>query len=151
VLMTSRFPVIALVLVGVVLTSSAQTGHPKDIPVAHGTVNVLIGNKNGLVAVTDSRLSSNNVPVGFGQKLFQIDDHTILTIAGWYSVSGPGTTMATYPFRTAISQIVHSLVAGHVLDSASMQDKLNTLSRVAAASFSILGRTAQAAGAPPMR
>src|ERR1035437_9664398 len=43
----------------------------------HGTVNVFLANKNGLVVVTDSLLGNGIIPVGFGQKLFQVDDHTI--------------------------------------------------------------------------
>jgi hypothetical protein len=54
----------------------------------HGTINVILANQNGLVAVTDSRLSRGDVPVGSGHKLFKIDDQTICTIAGSYAQPG---------------------------------------------------------------
>ena len=84
---------------------SAQPAHTnsvryaRDVPLknsanlglesTHGTVNVFLVNKNGLVVVTDSRLSNAAGIVGNGQKLFRIDDRTICTIAGWYSDPGP--------------------------------------------------------------
>jgi len=58
----------------------------------HGTVNIILANRNGIVAVTDSRLSSTaskpNQPHYVGQKLFKLDEHTICTIAGSYSFQG---------------------------------------------------------------
>jgi hypothetical protein len=65
-----------------------------DVGMLHGTVNIILANKNGLVAVTDSRLSHfklNNRPeaVGVAQKLFQLDAETICTVAGDYAVYGP--------------------------------------------------------------
>jgi hypothetical protein len=58
---------------------------------SHGTVNVILANENGLVAVTDSMLTYTPVdhrPVGV--KLFKIDDQTICTMAGLYDSPGPG-------------------------------------------------------------
>ncbi len=56
---------------------------------SHGTVNIFLANRNGLVAVTDSRLSNKYGAQGSGQKLFQVDDRTICAIAGFYMDQGP--------------------------------------------------------------
>lgn len=56
----------------------------------HGTVNIVLGNGNGAVVATDSRLSGlDGRPVGSGQKLFRLDDHTVCSIAGFFSDPGP--------------------------------------------------------------
>ncbi len=55
----------------------------------HGTINILIGSKYGLVAETDSMLSNGKQSPNPGQKLFKIDDKTICTIADFYSDPGP--------------------------------------------------------------
>ena len=48
-----------------------------------GTVNVLLANKQGLVAITDSLLTDpSGTQRHYGQKLFQLDPNTIATIAG---------------------------------------------------------------------
>jgi hypothetical protein len=65
-----------------------------EVGIFHGKVNIILANKNGLVAVTDSRLSRfkpDNRPeaVGVAQKLFQLDSDTICTVAGDYAVYGP--------------------------------------------------------------
>ena len=63
--------------------------------IKRGTVNILLANKNGLVAITDSKLVMGNDPAGYAQKLFRIDDHTLCTIAGWYSWSGGRAGVST--------------------------------------------------------
>jgi hypothetical protein len=63
----------------------------------HGTVNIFLANKNGLVVVTDSMLTysgDSTHPPGThppdpAQKLFQLDDRTICTIANAYWALGP--------------------------------------------------------------
>jgi hypothetical protein len=63
-------------------------------PVLTGTVNVILGNAQGIVVLTDSqqtqsvngRLSEGSTPA---QKLFRLDDQTVCTIAGFGSVSLP--------------------------------------------------------------
>jgi hypothetical protein len=58
----------------------------------HGTVNILLANRNGVALVTDSRLSNEHYqPVGDGAKLFVLDDRTICSIADFYSDAGPLT------------------------------------------------------------
>jgi hypothetical protein len=76
---------------------------PSDM---HGTVNIVLANKNGAVAVTDSMLtggipkdgtralcpgtiSNGMYHMPCGQKLFRINNHTFLTVAGFYLTVGP--------------------------------------------------------------
>lgn len=61
-----------------------------------GTINVVLANKNGIVAVTDSMQSYRDPASGTfkqlpepGRKLFRLDDKTICTIAGFGSVPVP--------------------------------------------------------------
>ncbi|MGA8153114.1 MAG: hypothetical protein WB952_19340 [Terriglobales bacterium] len=73
----------------------SQTGSDAKT-VFRGTVNIVLGNTNGIVALTDSQQtgldvdgtpSRSDTP---SQKLFRIDDQTVCTIAGFASVPLPG-------------------------------------------------------------
>jgi hypothetical protein len=82
----------------------------------HGTVNIFLANKNGLVAVTDSRLSNSNSFVDSGQKLFKIDNRTICTIAGWFSDPGPviradADSGPGLPAYLAVPQIMNKFIS----------------------------------------
>lgn len=54
---------------------------------SHGTINIILSNQNGLVAVTDSTLTYNGTKLHTDDaiKLFKLDDKTICTMAGQYS------------------------------------------------------------------
>ena len=95
------------VLILVVSSSYSQNKAPQS---THGTINVLLGNKNGLVVVTDSRLSYDSRPLGEGQKLFVLDDHTVCSIAGFYSQSGPDLR-GTYPLWTEVPGLIGEYLA----------------------------------------
>jgi hypothetical protein len=58
---------------------------------AHGTVNIFLANQNGLAVVTDSMLTyaDGTHPPEPVQKLFQLDDRTICTVAGEYISDAP--------------------------------------------------------------
>src|SRR5215469_8291882 len=83
-----------LVLAAVAFLPLASFCHSKngmDESVVHGTVNIALANKNGLVVVTDSMLTAGDgkqldQP---GQKLFKLDDQTVCAIAGFVSAGGP--------------------------------------------------------------
>jgi len=73
-----------------VLSSCTARAQSDDFLV-HGTINVALGNKNGIVLLTDSMLTDGNghqldKP---GQKLFKLDDHTVCSIAGFASATAP--------------------------------------------------------------
>jgi 20S proteasome alpha/beta subunit len=71
------------------LTSYSRQLYGQTPPVIRGTINVVFANANGIVALTDSRLSART-PSGQlralsqpGQKLFQLDEATVCTFAGF--------------------------------------------------------------------
>ncbi len=92
------------------ITGSALGQKTSGVSPSHGTINIFLANRNGLVAVTDSRLSYNGKPVARGQKLFKVDDHTICAVAGFYMDGGVPLKRANgqtlYPAYTSISDIL---------------------------------------------
>jgi 20S proteasome alpha/beta subunit len=68
----------------------AREEEPNNDFVVHGTVNIALGNKNGLVLLTDSMLTSSGHQLTEpGQKLFKLDDNTVCSVAGFISASTP--------------------------------------------------------------
>jgi hypothetical protein len=92
------------------IAESALGQKANGVRPSHGTINIFLANRNGLVAVTDSRLSYNGKPVGRGQKLFKVDDYTICAVAGFYMDGGAPLKRADgqtlYPAYTSISEIL---------------------------------------------
>lgn len=116
----------ALTLIFLSLSALAQAGRQR-----HGTVNIVLANPQGIVVVTDSLLSSPNHPPSKGQKLFRIDDHTICTVAGWYSSAGPTIDGVHYPAFTAVSNIIRWFTAANPsLASLPIDEKIRVLARV---------------------
>jgi hypothetical protein len=112
---------LCFLLAVIAIASSLQSQTTLSREPAHGTINILIGSKYGLVAETDSMLSNGQRSIGLGQKLFKIDDQTICTIADFYSDPGPQElgNRSTYPLATSIPAIfasyVHSLQSHQVV------------------------------------
>jgi hypothetical protein len=61
-----------------------------DDEVSHGTINVVLGNQRGMVALTDSMVTvrDHQIPEP-GQKLFKLDERSVCTIAGLLAYNGP--------------------------------------------------------------
>lgn len=89
----------------------------------HGTVNIVLANQRGLVIATDSRLSSQGRARGEGQKLFQIDDHTFASIAGWFSSLGPTIDGRHYPAFMAIPYVFRAMSEAHFNPSDNVETK----------------------------
>jgi hypothetical protein len=136
---------------------SAQTISPQR---THGTINVLLANKNGAVLLTDSRLSSNGIPVGEGQKLFLLDDHTVCAIADFYSDIGPSikrnqTDIAGYhPLAISVPKLIDKYIHASEVNQKtdlSISEKLDRLSGIYTYALELLGNTksmASDSGAP---
>lgn len=75
---------VRLVVAVIIAAPSSSAKQPRSL---HGTINIVLANKNGIIAVTDSRLSGGQS--NSGRKLFRIDDHIVCTVAGQYSLPGP--------------------------------------------------------------
>src|SRR5258706_9342798 len=90
--------------------------NPPDDFVVHGTINVALGNENGIVVLTDSMLTAGaQQRPDPGQKLFKLDDRTVCAIAGFVSaaaVSAPPTSppVAVPDLNTNTSAIIHEYI-----------------------------------------
>ena len=121
----------------------------------HGTVNVFLANRNGLVAVTDSRLSNEHGPLGSpGQKLFQVDDHTVCAIAGWYSDPGPEIKPIregepSYPAYLTVPGIIQAVVNKIATAKLTNEQKFQTLAETFGLSLIDIASIDRAAGIPP--
>jgi 20S proteasome alpha/beta subunit len=101
----------------------------KETTALHGTINVLLGNHNGLVAVTDSRLSDlSGLPYPKpAPKLFKLDYQTICTVAGFYADQGPELPDGERPASMAASDLISryvTLTRGHDLSLAKRVEML---------------------------
>jgi hypothetical protein len=104
-LRTTLLPTACLVFLSISLSAVSQK---QPAEASHGTVNVILANQNGLVAVTDSRLTlEDKTTIDIGTKLFKIDDSTICTVAGYYSQGGPKTSAT---FNVAFAAFVSDIM-----------------------------------------
>lgn len=97
-------------LLAPLISFAGQNGRtPMEDFVVHGTINVALGNENGLVVLTDSMLTGGDgrqLPKP-GQKLFKLDDSTVCSFAGFASAPA-GTGDAAVPdLYTDTSAIIH--------------------------------------------
>jgi hypothetical protein len=81
--------VFSLLILAVPMTANVAENSSENF-VAHGTINVVLANENGLVILTDSMITegSHQIP-NPGQKLFRLDDRTVCTIAGFVYAGAP--------------------------------------------------------------
>ena len=120
-----------------------------DPEALHGTVNVFLGNRNGLVVATDSRLSYKGERRGLGQKLFRIDDHSVCAIAGFYSDSGPDVGLQ-YPIATTVPGIIDTYIhANSSISTYSIEAKLDGLAQALIVSLQLVENLNMAAGQHP--
>jgi len=81
----------------------------------HGTLNLILGNKQGLVVATDSCATETDrqgAVIGRTynhQKLFKITKDVVITIAGYNSADVPAATAFTSPAASLILQYVEEL------------------------------------------
>lgn len=130
--------------------------NPNDDSVVHGTINVVLGNENGLVVLTDSMVSVGGVPRPDipGQKLFKLDDHMVCAIAGFASaaaVSAPAVSpRASLPdLNTSASAIIHEYVRQSSMQPPqSMTERLRALAFLMNHHLSAIANTRDALGNP---
>lgn len=128
------------------MAGARQNATPGEI--AHGTINVILANKNGIVALTDSMLTVTSPsgemrqspdPV---QKLFKLDDHSVCTIAGFVFAGGP--IPQTYTDTRAIIRDYVSHLGLH--PDIGIQEKLTTLGYLFRSYLTQIARVRAAAG-----
>jgi hypothetical protein len=87
---------------------SAAQQPPTEPEVVHGTINVTLGNRNGIVVLTDSMLTSGGRQLPDpGQKLFKLDERTVCAIAGFYSA---GTAIPVPDLYANTAAIIHEYI-----------------------------------------
>jgi hypothetical protein len=75
---------------------------------AHGTINIVLANRTGMVVVTDSNLTDSQGKLYRYEapKLFRLDDETVCTIAGSYFKFGPELGVHSYPALQLVSNSI---------------------------------------------
>ena len=85
-----RLQLFLAVLAIIISARMANAGDKIDRGVSRGTINIVLANQNGIVALTDSMVTSDGHQLPEpAQKLFQLDDRTFCTIAGFLAAPGP--------------------------------------------------------------
>jgi hypothetical protein len=142
-----RSVILAVALVGfssLVFCQSTTSPMPMN-----GTVNIILANKQGLVAVTDSLLSDDRGARAIGKKLFQLDASTICTIAGWYSDPGPLEDDNKYPRpASAVLPDVINLYHYSDLRRATLEQKMERLSSLFTDTLDVVAQIDKATGSP---
>jgi hypothetical protein len=111
-----------LVTLALPLATDARP-NSKDDFVAHGTINIVLANQNGLVVLTDSMITAGDRHFSPGQKLFRLDDRTVCTIASFFSAPAPIPDL-----NTSTSAIIREYSRKSAAQSPqSMADKARSL------------------------
>jgi hypothetical protein len=94
-----------------VATQSQPLAFPDASSPTHGTINLLLANRNGAVLVTDSRISEGFKPTNdHARKLFRLDDKTVCSIANFFYDPGPPLNRTRPNNFTALFRSVDGLV-----------------------------------------
>ncbi|SRR6266852_1971585 len=136
--------------------ATVEGQNPGDDPVVHGTINIALGNENGLVVLTDSMLSVGGVPRPDipSQKLFKLDDRTVCAIAGFASaaaVSAPAVSpKASLPnLNTSASAIINEYVRQSAMQPPqSINERLRALAFLMRRHLSAIANVRDALGNP---
>jgi len=102
---------------------------PDNSSIIHGTINIALGNENGLVVLTDSMVTRGTQQLSEpGQKLFRLDDHTVCSIAGFASAPASSSRTAMPDLNTNVSALIREYVRQSALQPAqSIAEKLRAL------------------------
>jgi 20S proteasome alpha/beta subunit len=131
--------------------------NPRDDGVVHGTINIALGNKNGLVVLTDSMVSTTDPATGKmyqlpnpGQKLFKLDERTVCSVAGFASApAGSGSKIALPDLNTNTSAIIHEYVRQSAPQPRqSIAEKLRALASLFTMHLAMIANVRDAAGSP---
>jgi hypothetical protein len=109
-----RFLFIA-VLVFLSTSVGAYAQDEADDSLVHGTINIALGNENGIIVLTDSMLTGATGQLREpGQKLFKLDDRTVCALAGF--VSAPAASSQTW--IPELDTNVGAIINEYILQSA---------------------------------
>jgi 20S proteasome alpha/beta subunit len=139
------------VLVFSLRTPGAYAQDEIDDSLVHGTINVALGNENGIVLLTDSMLTGATGQLReSGQKLFKLDDRTVCSFAGF--VSAPAASSQTW--ISELDTNVAAIIDEYARQSAnkprqSIQEKLGALAFLIRYHLTMIANVRQVLGNPP--
>lgn len=145
--MSGRHRLFALGMLLIPLSTCAQKPRaPDDDLVVHGTINIALGNKNGLVVLTDSMVTSGNRQLADpAQKLFKLDDQTVCAIAGFGWASSPEVP----DLNTSSAAIVYEYVRQSAAQTPQrFLEKVRTLAVLFKMNLSMIANVLKATGHP---
>jgi 20S proteasome alpha/beta subunit len=124
-----RVGVSATIVILLLLTSRAgysAEGRSMKSEVSHGTINIVLANTNGMVVLTDSMVTRGGKqhPDEPAQKLFQLDDKTVCTIAGFLFANAPVPELESHS-SAMIEEFAKTLA--HQESPVSIEGKLKLL------------------------
>lgn len=136
--------ILTSILFTALATQGLQTRKVDDV--AHGTLNLVLGNANGLVVLTDSMATTGSVqsPVP-AQKLFKLDNRTVCTIAGFLFAPSKAQAVSTETAAVIRQYSGDLLRSGH---QVSITEKLQTLSFMLVTRLSALAAFRHSDGQP---
>lgn len=136
--------------------AEGQRASEKD-DIVHGTINVVLANGHGIVALTDSMATETSasgkemrLPEPM-QKLFVLDDQTVCTIAGFVSQSAEPFAGATTDIATIIRDFQNQLRTKPI---ASFEQKFRALAMLVQFHLSLLATSTsvrEGSNSPPAR
>jgi len=97
--------------------------------IVHGTINVAIGNQNGMVVLTDSMVTRGGHQLDDpGEKLFKLDDRTVCAIAGFSWAAAVSSSHAEVPdLNASTSAVVHEFIREAAGRQLSISEKSQAL------------------------
>jgi 20S proteasome alpha/beta subunit len=128
--------------------------NPTGDGVVHGTINIALGNKNGLVVLTDSMVTATDATGTHqlsnpGQKLFKLDDRTVCSVAGFASAPAGSTRVTVSDLNTSTSAIIHEYVRQSTPQPRqSIAEKLRALASIFKMHLAMIANVRDAAGNP---
>jgi 20S proteasome alpha/beta subunit len=134
--------------------SIAAAEKPMDEGVVHGTINIALGNRNGLVVLTDSMITETSAAgthqkLDPGQKLFKLDDRSVCAVAGFISAPASSNRVVLPDLNTSTSAIIHEYVRqSALLHPQSIAEKLRALAFLLRMHLEMIANVRDAAGSP---
>jgi hypothetical protein len=142
----------ALLLLPLIIVAGEN---PKDDGIAHGTINIALGNKNGLVVLTDSMVTATDATRRYqlpnaGQKLFKLDNRTVCSVAGFASAPAVSPGVTASDLNTNTSAIIHEYVKQSTPQARqSIAEKMGALTSLFRLHLATIANVRDATGNPP--
>lgn len=136
------------------LTSLSSRAEERRVDeVVHGTINIALGNKNGVVLLTDSMVTGTDatgvhhqLPTP-GQKLFRLDERTVCSVAGFAAAPAGSNQFQLPDLNTSTSAIIHEYVRQSAPQPRqTIAEKLRALASLFTMHLAMIANVRDAAG-----